>query len=750
MSKNRFFAKTANLEKIQQHTDKLLSRYYELRALYPEIPNLNWKALRIVCVYHDFGKMNSKFQNKIMKKLNEMGYEFELLEDEIGIDEIPHGYLSCAFLEEEKLKNEFSEDDIRVIYQSIYYHHNRDPVDSLEISKIINSDMSIYLPDFNYLEYSVPDKLNPKYSKWVKKRISKREYPENQEMINQYIMVKGLLNRIDYSASGDISVEKNHDNLYTKTINYFENNNLSLNELQNYIIENRDKHNIIIASTGIGKTEAALLWIGNEKGFFTLPLKVSINAIYDRIKDNIGHDRQKLGLLHSDMKMEYIQRNNGNLDLDLYNHAKQMSMPLTVCTLDQLIDFVFKCEGYELKMATLSYSKLVIDEIQMYSPEMIGYLILALRDIHYLGGKFCILTATLPPIFLNFLNKQIPDYEFYPQIFCKKNSVNKDFIRHKIKVHEKSIESAEILSEAGNKKILVIVNTVKKAQQLYDEIKDQADVKLLHSRFIKKHRKLKEDDILKDGSKISSKPVIWIATQIVEASLDIDFDILYTELSDISGLFQRMGRVYRSRELDQENANVHIYTGEKYSDISGIGYVVDKEIFTIAREKLISMGECIITEKDKMMIVEELYSEKNMKTTSYYKKIKQTIIDYKDITEYELQKNEVKLREIKSRMVIPNSVYKEYENDIKFNICKMNKAENVSKKIILKEDIIKYTLSIPEMEFEKARNSGCCAQEISVDKYTFIPVIDYAYDEEMGLRRHNQNINAFCVETQFV
>ena len=80
----------------------------------------------------------------------------------------------------------------------------------------------------------------------------------------------------------------------------------------------------------------------------------------------------------------------------------------------------------------------------------------------------------------------------------------------------------------------------------------------------------------------------------------------------------------------------------------------------------------------------------------------------------------------------------------------MNKAENVSKKIILKEDIIKYTLSIPEMEFEKARNSGCCAQEISVDKYTFIPVIDYAYDEEMGLRRHNQNINGFCVETQFV
>ena len=50
--------------------------------------------------------------------------------------------------------------------------------------------------------------------------------------------------------------------------------------------ENKDNNIVAVAQTGMGKTEAGLLWIGNNKGFFTLPLKVAINAIYDRIKTN--------------------------------------------------------------------------------------------------------------------------------------------------------------------------------------------------------------------------------------------------------------------------------------------------------------------------------------------------------------------------------------------------------------------------------------------------------------------------------
>lgn len=50
--------------------------------------------------------------------------------------------------------------------------------------------------------------------------------------------------------------------------------------------------------------------------------------------------------------------------------VKKLSMPLTVTTMDQLFDFVFKYNGYEMKLTTFSYSKIVIDEIQMYGPEL--------------------------------------------------------------------------------------------------------------------------------------------------------------------------------------------------------------------------------------------------------------------------------------------------------------------------------------------------------------------------------------------
>ena len=110
--------------------------------------------------------------------------------------------------------------------------------------------------------------------------------------------------------------------------------------------------------------------------------------------------------------------------------------------------------------------------------------------------------------------------------------------------------------------MLVICNTVKKAQQLYKEIKQKIpeeeisgvknNVNLLHSSFIKKDRTKKEEAILNLGKgENETEYGLWICTQVVEASLDIDFDILITELSDLNGLFQRMGRCYRKREYDK-------------------------------------------------------------------------------------------------------------------------------------------------------------------------------------------------------
>ena len=93
--------------------------------------------------------------------------------------------------------------------------------------------------------------------------------------------------------------------------------NFKTNDLQRFAKENQSQNVIVIGSTGIGKTEAALLWSNHDKTFFTLPLRISINAIYDRIKETIGYNH--VGLLHS-TAVDYLDdknkdsNNSGNFD----------------------------------------------------------------------------------------------------------------------------------------------------------------------------------------------------------------------------------------------------------------------------------------------------------------------------------------------------------------------------------------------------------------------------------------------------
>ena len=155
-----------------------------------------------------------------------------------------------------------------------------------------------------------------------------------------------------------------------------------MNKLQIFSNENKDKNILVIGSTGIGKTESALIWSSNSKLFFTLPLRVSINAIYDRIYDNINYHH--VGLLHS-TAIDYLEnKEEFELDENILTEIKNMYYKITTCTIDQLFPFVFKYKGYEKIFATLSYSKIIIDEIQAYSPEIVAIILKGLQMINYI------------------------------------------------------------------------------------------------------------------------------------------------------------------------------------------------------------------------------------------------------------------------------------------------------------------------------------------------------------------------------
>lgn len=755
---NLFLAKSNPRETIMEHTDKLLEAFELFKETYPDIKNNNWNLLRLACIYHDLGKMNTKFQNKIAENINReaerKGYEekVSLLEDRLReIEEIPHGYLSNAFIPVDYLNENFTEDEIRILYESIYYHHNREKLEGnrkKELLIVIREDLVKYVNQFNYDKLvSSKIEINTDFRKKIKRRIltentilKEKEYA----IASKFIITKGLLNKIDFAASSGVKVEIKPGNL----VNLTEESILpyKINELQVYMKENSEENLIIVASTGIGKTEGALLWIGDNKGLFTLPLRVSINSIYDRVVSKINYGKEKTALLHSDSASEYRKREAGGvIDKTYLDETKQLSYPLTICTLDQLISFIFKYEGFELKLATLSYSKIVIDEIQMYSPEMIAYLIIALRDIVKMGGKFAIVTATFPPIFEHFMNyaglTAGDDYKRCNEPFLKKEN-GTVMLRHKIKVYEENINIERIKGDYKGKKVLIIVNTVNKAQELYSQLYNDKDIKdnvfMFHSRFIKEDRAIKEEFIFEDGQLKNKFSGIWITTQVVEASLDIDFDVLYTELSDISGLFQRMGRVFRNRVLKDDRVNINVFVGNKElpsgirDNTSKYDSIIDIDIFNKSKEAILKWDNVKLNELDKMKMVEKVYSLDSLDKSNYYAAIKKTIDDCGVIIPYDLKKNEQKLRDIISETIIPQNIYEVNKEKLNELLIRLNLSQDFSERVKLKDEFMKKTLTISQAMFDKIKKDGGVEESIKISNYEEIHVVKGEYSFNTG------------------
>lgn len=716
----KYYAKSDPIETIKEHTDKLLENLEILKKEYGEkitqsieMPEERfWQLMKIVCKYHDAGKVFSGFQNAIREAIGE-----ELIPTKFNNQEIKHEQISPMFVPYKQY--EMTKKERKLVYQAIYYHHERDNkihINSELLEEIIKKDIEPNIKKIEReLQIEIP-KLSTLYLGMVE---GQARITEGDELYNEYCLIKGLLHRLDHCSSAWIAVEdQTKDEIADFVEGFMKKQNFKENDLQQFVEKNQDKNVIVIGSTGMGKTEGALLWSKKDKTFFTLPLRISINAIYDRIKDTIGY--KHVGLLHS-TALDYLDEKNEENEFNKIQQARNLYEKITTCTIDQIFPFVFKYRGYEKIYATLSYSKVIIDEIQAYSPEIVAVLLKGLQMINNLDGKFMVMTATLPRIYREKLQEMGIKFEY--------NEFIKNTKRHKFEIIDKSINEdiEEIKEKSKNKKVLIIVNTINKAIEIYKALKNDGveKVNLLHSRFEQEDRSEKERNI-KEFSKQKDESGIWITTQIVEASLDIDFDMLYTEMSTLDSLFQRFGRCYRSREYKGKEPNVKIYIKE----ISGIGYIYDKEIYQKSIDLLQEYSGQILDEKTKIDLVDKLYSKEMLQDTDFYKKFNEAFRVLDNTIDYDTSKKDAQkiLRNIDNIDVIPKIIYDDNLNLFEEYSIKLDKK----KKYELKRRIYKLFISINSSNKWKLGNLITECPYIK-GKY----IIDTKYDKEIGLLLEN-------------
>lgn len=701
-------------ETIEQHTDKLLECAKVLYDLgYIKSEQL-YKDLLVACKNHDMGKINSQFQIRIKRK-SRFNYEIE----------VPHAVLSIFFVNDSECNDYTS-----VLFAVLYHHYHKES--PMNVFRRDRQLVEKFLTELNFQSNDY-NKMRRNLSKV--KKIFQTNLNDKQK---QYaVLLKGLLHKCDYSASAHILCEKKNDFLLD-SIEDWRSGKFQYNTLQEFCIANRNENIMVTAPTGMGKTEAGLLWCGDNKCFFVLPLKTAINAMFDRIK-KLANDveaedvyKSRVALVHSDMKSYYLKDANDkdtDYDFDYEELSRQFCLPVTVCTPDQIFDFVLKYPGYEYKLAISSYSKFIIDEIQMYSPDILAAIIYAIKMIHIMGGKVAVLTATLPPFVKEELLKifgddvQLADFS------------SEGILRHNVKVFDDKLETddvIEIVNETNSdtvKKYLVVCNTVKTANRIYREFSESnidAEINLFHANFIKKDRMKKEKEIMKASEKElneMTKPEIWISTSVVEASLDIDFDILITELSDLFSLFQRFGRTNRKGKKDFSDYNCYVFTELQDRADS----FIDKDIHNLSKDAIVTV-EGVLTEQEKNSLIEKYLSVEKVRDTDYYKDYCKFFNNYEDEYDY-LNSSKDSLRNIDRMDAIPKCVYDENVDMINENLEKINSTDvDKDSRMNATEEILKLTVSISMFRCRK-HDSG-----ISVDmKYRRIPVIDCNYSFDSGL-----------------
>ncbi|MFT4451828.1 CRISPR-associated helicase Cas3' [Parvimonas sp. G1425] len=739
-------------ETIEEHTENLL-KSLELLISLNYVDTEDSKILERAIIYHDVGKSDFLFTERL--KNNTKFDKFK---------EVPHNILSyyMMYIELNNFSNSFLNENNLASYAIFNHHH--------------------YIDNFEYITCEdnrklILERLLNIYSNLDKKQIEKLDsnlgniedlYEENQM---DFIKILGLLNKCDYSASAHIPaefypnfLENGLDNLLNTWKK--EDDKANWNELQNFCKENKKENLIVIAQTGMGKTEAGLHWIGDTKGFFVLPLKTAINSIYNRIINNICNGEEieeKVALLHSDTLNMYLENFDGEDNdkiLSYYENSKKFSIPLNITTPDQIFDFVFRSKGFEFKNAMMSYSKVVIDEIQAYSPELLATLIRGIQDIIEIGGKVCIITATFPPFIkdllltenLDYLNEQEQKYKFITKEFTN------DMKRHNLKILEDELNAEYICNhyvknDSKSKKYLVVCNTIKKSQEVFADLKQKGleNVNILHSKFIKKERNEKENKIIEVGKTENIGNEIWISTQIVEASLDIDFDLLFTELSDLNGLFQRLGRVNRKGKKEVNDYNCYVFTEInknllKDNKDSKKGFIY-KEIYDLSKEAIKQKGDGILTEKDKQNLIKEFFTFEKIKKSSKFLEEYKERYNYINISLRERgieNKDKQTFRDIISFNVFPvdiergllneneiNSILNELK-DIKSKLlCSKSEDEKIELKLEFTkklDELMKYTVSVGLYDTKYLK------EKIEISKNINLYKVYCKYDEKGFIR----------------
>ncbi len=551
------------------------------------LPDNLEKVLEIALFYHDFGKSTKFFQDYLKASINNEKYE--------GNSELAQHALISACLAAYKISNTLEKIDNTILFSFLAFlairkhHGNFENLDEMlviseakwrSLEKQWNNVLEEFKKEIDNISFEdVKDFIEDLDLLWDKdSEIGK---------IDNYFLLNFLFSILIYSDKTEVVLGPKIDTvkLPDKIFN-------SVNNYKNQIFKNSEKtelnrlredaYNISLVNllkqhkngnifslnlpTGSGKTltvlNLAFNLLKNDKSLQRIIYALPFTSIVDQTEKVAKDIFNKNGLNSDDYLIVHHHLAEAKIKLD-ENYIEgdkaeflieNWDKPFVLTTFWQLFNSIITNKNSQLrKFHNLANSIIILDEVQTIPYK---YWILTNEVLKKMCEMFNIkiifLTATMPLIFSEEKNEIIP---LIPK--DKRSEYFSKFSRYRIKIvnHLNEINIDELFEIAKkdikkniNKSFIFVFNTINTSIEFYKKIKSEFSDKepiYLSSNILPIERQKRIAEI-----KNNSKGKIIVSTQVIEAGVDIDLDIVYRDFAPLDSIIQSSGRCNRNNKKE--------------------------------------------------------------------------------------------------------------------------------------------------------------------------------------------------------
>ena len=574
------------------HPNKLLENHIK-NMISPNDEELD----RQVKLYHDIAKLKNNFQIYIRDTSN----------DKLDKN---HSLLSAYFF---LLNSKFDEILTLFGFLAIVSHHG-DVVNLMTLAREANKFFKNQKELEQWDEVAGAAKNIKIYSGLSTK---KDEFLDRAEKLRQYLILsqyrhkftyedfinfKNLYSNLIYSdkfeaifgmpkqESKDIPIDALESNIQNLPPNK------KRDAFRNFVLNNFDKERklfTLTAPTGYGKTLTALnfaLKFNKSRIIYALPF----TSIIDQTYDIVAKIYKNSDILVSKAHHKTTIGEENLTEEDRYSKIKflmeSFSGEINVTTLYQLIFALFGNKNKDnVKFNQLKNSVVIIDEAQAIPYNFRKDFILLCEIISQrLGTIFIFMSATMPVIKSeNF--KEISNLDYF--------SKQDRYVIKWLDIGGEDELLEKICEAASDKNTLVVVNTIKKAQELFTKLRDKFSCFCLNGYMYDDHKRATIEAVrcAIDKSKVDplASKILLISTQSIEAGVDLDFDIGFREVSPISSIIQTAGRV--NRHFGATRGELYVFPEiSKFTNlIYGDLYKVSGAILSDLKQKEVQESEIL-------------------------------------------------------------------------------------------------------------------------------------------------------------